>query len=368
MYNDTLKYAMALAMTEGVGSVVARKLLSVIETPEEVFRESKKNLSKIPFLNTKIIDLLKESSVFDKVNMELEFMEKHRISAVFCHDKAFPIRLNECYDAPIILYYKGNIKFNSPKIISIVGTRRVTPYGLRMTEKIINGLAEMNQDVLIISGLAYGIDIAAHRFALRNNLSTVAVLAHGLDTIYPTAHNETAIDMQHDGGIITEFRQSTIPEAANFVKRNRIVAGMADATIVVESGVKGGAMITANLAFSYDREVMAVPGNADSYYSKGCNWLIKTQKASVIESADDLVELMNWSIPDNKKPVQKKLFIELNPEEQKIYDLIIKEKQVSVNHICIETGLHMSAVSMCLLNLEMQAIVKSMPGNMYALL
>ncbi|MFB6317486.1 DNA-processing protein DprA [Saccharicrinis sp. FJH54] len=357
----------AASMIPGAGSIIVRKLIGITGSPEALFSESKKNLLKIPQIPRHVVDNIFKKEFWSAAEQELDFIINENISTTFYQDKNFPVRLNECYDAPVLLYFKGNIDFNRRKIVSIVGTRKSSHYGSGMVEKIIKGLAESDSETCVVSGLAYGIDIMAHKAALRHNLDSLAVLAHGLDDLYPPKHKDTADKMMEHGGLITEYTQSTIPESHNFVKRNRIVAGLSDVTLVIESGLKGGAMITANLAFSYNREVMAVPGNVGNYFSAGCNFLIKTQKAAVIESADDLLKLMNWDLKDKKKSVQKRLFTELKPDEEKIYLLLQQHRTLSLNDISLHSELMISQVSMALLNMELEGIIKSLPGNMFTI-
>lgn len=367
MNDQNLLNKISVSMIPGAGSIFTRKLIGITGSPEALLAEPKKNLLKIPKLPASVVDQIVSGAFIKRAETELDFVLKHNIDVAFFQDNNFPQRLNECYDAPVLLYHKGNINFNNRKMVSIVGTRRNTKYGINMTEKIVGGLADAGQDVTIVSGLAFGIDILAHKAAVRNNLDSFAVLAHGLDDLYPKVHADTAKEMLKKGGLVSEYTQSTIPDAANFVKRNRVVAGISDVTLVIESGYKGGAMITANLAFSYDREVMAVPGEVGKYYSQGCNWLIKNNKAAVLESADDLIKLMNWDVMANKIPVQKKIFVDLNENEEKIFKLLQDKQKASLNTIGIETELPINTVSMSLLNMELQGIIKSEPGNMFCL-
>lgn len=363
--NDELLNKIAVSMVPGAGSIIMRKLIGITGSPEALFSETKKNLLKIPQMPRLVVDNIGSKTFMKRAEEELAFVEKNNIKVFYFQDKDFPQRLNECYDAPVLLYSRGKTDFNKQKMVSVVGTRKSTKYGRDMTQKIISGLAESSQNVTIVSGLAFGIDITAHKAALANKLESIAVLAHGMDILYPSVHKETAKQMLENGALLTEYPRLTKPDAPNFVKRNRIVAGMCDATIIVESGFKGGAMITANLAFSYDREVLAVPGNSGNYFSEGCNFMIKTQKATMIESANDLIALMNWDI--NTKPVQKRMFVELNASEELIYNLLQDRKTATMNEIGISTGMPVSQVSMSLLNMEMQGIIKSLPGSMFSL-
>jgi DNA processing protein len=367
MSEENLLNQIAVSMIPGAGSIFVRKLIGITGSPEALFNESKKNLLKIPQIPRHVVDNIHKKEFRENAEHELSYIISENIKTTFFQDDNFPVRLNECYDAPVLLYYKGNPDFNKRKIVSIVGTRRSSHYGSGMVEKIVKGLSESDPNISIVSGLAYGIDIMAHKSALRHNLESMAVLAHGMDDLYPPKHKDTAMKMMEHGGLITEYTKSTIPESHNFVKRNRIVAGMSDATLVIESGVKGGAMITANLAFSYNREVMAVPGNVGNYYSAGCNYLIKSQKASVIESADDLLKLMNWDLKNKKKSIQKRLFVQLKPHEEKIYNLLQEHRTLSLNDIGLKSELMISQVSMALLSLELEGLIKSLPGNMFAM-
>lgn len=365
MYDQTLLNKIAVSMIPGAGSVIIRKLIGITGSPEALFDESKKNLLKIPLVPRHVVDAIHKKEFLQKAENELDFVLNNQVKTIFFQDDDFPLRLNECYDAPVLLYYKGVPNFNKRKIVSIVGTRRSSHYGSGMVEKVVGDLAKSDPEISVISGLAYGIDILAHKAAVKHNLESIAVLAHGMDDLYPPKHKDIADKMTQNGGLITEYLHGTIPEAHNFVKRNRIVAGISDVTLVIESSVKGGAMITANLAFSYNKEVMAVPGNVGKYYSTGCNYLIKTQKASVLESAEDVIKLMNWDVNPSDKPVQKKIFVQLKPVEEKIYNLLEDKQSLSLNEISIQSGLMISQVSMALLNLEMEGLIKSLPGNMY---
>ena len=283
-------------------------------------------------------------------------------------EEGYPLRLAECEDAPLIVYYLGNSDLNTAKVISIVGTRNCTEYGRSLCERLIHDISEIYPDTLIVSGLAYGVDIAAHRTALLNNMNTVGVLAHGLDTIYPTLHRHTASQMVRQGGLLTEYMSHCLISKGNFVRRNRIVAGMSDATIVVESAEKGGALITADIAFSYNRTVAAFPGKVDNPYSAGCHKLIRKSMASLITSADDLLDLLQWTNPKtSNQHRQMELFLDLTEEEQTIVNYMKDKDDVMVNSLVVATGLSYDKLMSSLLELEFKGVVKVLGGNRYKL-
>lgn len=362
-----LAYQIAVTQLTGVGSVIAKKLIAYTGSVEAIFKEKKQALLKIPGIGDVLADEIVNQKVFSIVEKELAFIEKYNIETHFYLDTNYPQRLKPCDDCPVLLYSKGKTDFNAPKMLAIVGTRNATNYGKEVIEKIVSDLST-RYPVSIVSGLAYGIDIAAHRAALKSNLPTIAALAHGLHTIYPPAHTNYAKSIVEQGALITEFTSSESPERAFFVRRNRIVAGMCDATLVVESSEKGGALITAELALSYNRELLAIPGKTNDLVSKGCNKLIKTNKASMVECADDIEFLMHWESKNNKSPVQKQLFLNLSDEEQKIVDVLKAENELAIDIICSRAELPVSKVSPHLLNLEFSDIVKSLPGKVYRLL
>jgi DNA processing protein len=264
-----------------------------------------------------------------------------------------------------VFYFRGSCDLNSPKMLSVVGTRNSTTRGRELCESIIGNLANGHPDLIIISGLAYGIDISAHKAALANNLQTIGVLGHGFKTIYPSIHRSTAEAILKTGGLLTDFISDTLPERNNFIKRNRIIAGISDATLVVESGIKGGALITADIANSYNRDVLAIPGRPDDHWSAGCNDLIKTNKAALVESAVDIENFLSWQPEKTKAPVQKTLFSEMSETEQRIYELIMKEGELTIDHICRFLEIPISKLSSQLLQMEFKGIIKCSPGNVY---
>jgi DNA processing protein len=303
------------------------------------------------------------------VDKEIEWLNRYRINVLFYLDGDYPERLKQCEDAPVILYVKGETPLNRPRVVSIVGTRNPTEQGRAITHKLTGQLAECFPDILIVSGLAYGIDTCAHKGALRNNLDTAAVLGHGLSHLYSSVNRETAAQIALKGALISEFMHDEKPESANFVKRNRIIAGMADATIVVESGEKGGALITADIANSYNRDVFAYPGRISDRYSTGCNRLIKTNRAALIENISDLQYLMNWQ-KSEKQPdgFQKTLFIELDGEEKILIDLLKNNTSLTIDQLAVQGNLPVSRASSVLLNLEFKGMVRCLPGKVFKII
>ncbi|MCK3685923.1 DNA-processing protein DprA [Maribellus sp. YY47] len=364
---DNLKYKIALSMLPGIGGILARNLLAYVGSVEEIFTSSQKALMKIPGIGELNAKRIRAANVLEKAEKELEYIRKHEIRTAFYTDTDYPRRLKNCIDSPILIYYKGHFNFDEPRVISIVGTRNATEYGKRMIDDLVSAFAERQYEVLIVSGLAYGIDIHAHRAALKNNVPTVGVLAHGLERLYPSLHRETAIHMLENGGLLTDFPSGTKIDPQNFLKRNRIIAGLADATIVVESAVKGGALVTADIASSYNRDVFAFPGRAGDVYSKGCNQLIRNNGATLIEGIEDLEYFMGWETTAKNKAVQSSLFVELNADEQRVVDLLQQEKELFIDQISAEVQLPVSRISSMLLNLEFKNVVQALPGKMYRL-
>ncbi len=364
MENDLI-YKIGVTLIPSIGSVNGKKLVSYCGGAEAVFKESRPALMKIPGIGNSIVSNIVNHAVLKRAEKEIEFIRKHDIQPLFYTDDKYPQRLFHCEDGPLMLYYKGNKCLNHRRMLAIVGTRRSTSYGRAQCEKIIEGLKD--KDVLIVSGLAYGIDSCAHRNALKNNLPTVGVMGHGLDRIYPAENRNLAAAMMENGGILTEFLPGTKPDRENFPKRNRIVAGMTDATLVVESGIKGGAIITANIAFSYSRDVLALPGKVSDQFSKGCNFLIKTNKAAMVESADDVSNIMGWKVVKKETISQPRLFVELSESEQKIMDILQEKRESGIDELMAKSGTPVSQVSSILLNLEFQGLIISLPGKRYKL-
>ena len=308
-----------------------------------------------------------------RADFELHYMQEHSIRGLVLGDDDYPQRLCECPDAPLVLYYKGNCDLNQTKIVSIVGTRQMTVYGQDLIRHFVNDLKRHCSNVLIVSGLAYGVDICAHREALANGYETVGVLAHGLDQIYPYRHHETAAEMVNHGGLLTEFMTQTNADKPNFVRRNRIVAGMADATVLVESAAKGGGLITCEIAQSYDRSVFAFPGNVGSEFSKGCNNMIRDNVAGLISNANDFVVAMGWQDEALRKQamadgIERNLFPDLSPEEQKVVSLLQQTNNLQLNILSVKTGIPIGQLTALLFQLEMKGVVKPLAGGTYHLL
>jgi DNA processing protein len=364
-----LKYKIALTLIPNIGDITGKKLIAFCGGIDAVFKENKKSFLKIPGIGQQLVQTIidnREAAV-RKAEDEIKFIEKNNITPMFCLDDDYPNRLKHCIDGPLMLYSLGNADLNKQKIVAVVGTRRATEYGKEITNNLIKDLSDL--DVMIVSGLAYGIDSYAHKAALQFNLPTVGVLAHGLDRIYPLANKQLAEKMQSNGGLVSDFISNTNPDRENFPKRNRIIAGLADAIIVVEAARKGGALITADIANSYNRDVFAVPGKIGDAYSQGCNYYIRTNRAALIESAQDIVYIMGWEEKKEKnKPLQKKLFVEFTDDERVIVEMLEKNGDSGIDFLCINSEMNSSKVASALLNLEFNGVVKSLPGKRYQLL
>lgn len=363
MSDQELFYLLALLRVEGVGDVMAKKLLGNFENAEAVFNAKSTQIAAIGGVGSALIKNLKNKTIFESANRELEFIKSNEIQTSFFQAEDYPERLKHCYDAPVLIFKAGNIDLKNKKIISIVGTRQITSYGLEFCKKLMEELAPLNP--VIVSGFAYGTDIAAHQLAMENGLQTIGVLAHGLNQIYPKTHKKYMAKMEENGGFITEFWSSTNPDKENFVRRNRIVAGMTEATIVIESADRGGSLITANLANDYNRDVFAVPGRVTDKYSQGCNHLIKIQKANVLTSAADLIYNLNWDIENKHKPIQKQLFVNLESDEQKIYDFLLKNGKELLDIIALECNFPIFKISGTLLNMELKGVIRPLPGKLF---
>lgn len=368
MERQELLHLIALLQVKGVGNITARNLIAAIGSCTGIFEEKPANLRKIQGISAAVIQELSKPEPRLKAERELAFIEKNNITTFVYNEDSYPQRLADCVDAPLLLYYKGNTNMNPAKTISLVGTRNATEYGKDLCEKLMADLAGKYPDLLVVSGLAYGIDIATHKSALKHNLPTVGVIAHGLDRIYPAAHRKTAVEMVQHGGLLTEYTSETNPDRPNFVMRNRIIAGLSDAVVVVESAESGGALITAEVANSYNRDVFAFPGRTTDYASRGCNNLINRNKASLIQHADDLTTLMGWDKPRaTQKAVQQQLFIQLTEEEQQITHLLKGGEPMQINLLSVESNLPVYRLSSILLEMEFKGVVKCMPGGTYSL-
>lgn len=360
-------HQIALTFIPGIGDVTARSLLEHFGSAEEIFKASKKTLSEVPGIRKKAVDAILKKEGFERAEKELRFIEKFKIQLLFYTDEVYPKRLKNCYDAPVLLYYKGRADLNSSKIVSIVGTRNATAYGKELTQKLVEALKP--HQVIIVSGLAHGIDGIAHKACIKHEIPTIGVMGHGLDRIYPAAHRSLAEKMLDKGGLLTEFPSETNPDRENFPKRNRIVAGLADAAIIVEAGLKGGALITAELANSYNRDVFAFPGSVNDEFSAGCNYLIKTNRANLITGIKDLEYMLGWAANDLEtvKPKQVSLKLNLSEDEQAVVNVLESKGTIGIDDLSLLTKLPQSRLAVTILGLEMQGIVVSLPGKVYKL-
>ena len=371
MNNDERICSIALTLCPGIGHIGAKRLIDGMGSAVEVFRQRKELPELLPGISPAVIAALDNPAAFLRAEHEMEFVEKNRLICLTLKDESYPSRLRECEDAPAVLFFKGNTDFNRLRVIDMVGTRNATEYGKQFCADFLRDLSASCPDVLVVSGLAYGIDIHSHRAALANHLSTVAVLAHGLDRIYPYVHRKTAIDMLENGGLLTEFLTETNPDRHNFVSRNRIVAGMSDATIVVESADKGGSLITADLAVGYHRDCFAVPGRTSDASSRGCNLLIRDNKAALIQSAEDFIEAMGWNPagePVKPEGIQRDLFPELSKDEECIVGILPRQGDLHVNALVVEADIPVNRMTGLLFELEMKGVVRAMVGGVYHLL
>ena len=372
--NQETLYAVALTRINYFNVATSLQLYRKLGSATNIMEHRHDIRAVLPDATPRLIKALKDiSDAMRRAEKELEFDENHRIKPLVFNDDDYPQRLRECEDAPLVVYYRGTADLNKQRIISVVGTRHCTVYGQEIISKFISQLKELCPDVLVVSGLAYGVDIQAHRNALKNGFETVGVLAHGLDYLYPTAHRDTATEMLKQGGLLTEFMTSTNADKINFVRRNRIIAGTADATIVVESAAHGGGLITADIANSYGREVFAFPGNIGMPYSEGCNNLIRDNKAALITSAEDFIKTMGWE-QDAKlkkareKGIERQMFPELTDDETRIVNTLQHTNDLQANIISVKCGLPISTVASTLFNLELKGIVRLYAGGVYHLI
>ena len=364
MTTSELYFTLALLQVEGVGDIVAKKLINHCGSAEKVFDTKKNRLLSIDGIGEILLKNLSDKSVFKLAQQEIDFVEQEKIAFHSFLDEKYPDRLKHCIDGPPIIFSSGNIDLQAKRIISIVGTRKITSYGTEFCKKLIEDLAPLNP--VIVSGFAYGVDITAHQVAMEHNLQTIGVLAHGLNQVYPKTHKKYISKMEQNGGFLTEFWSISNPEKENFVKRNRIVAGMSEATIVIESADRGGSLITATLANDYNRDVFAVPGRITDKYSQGCNNLIKTQRAHLLSSAADLVYILNWELENKKtKTIQKQLFVSLENEEQKVYDYLVQKGKELMDIIALECEFPIYQLSSILLNMELKGVVRPLPGKLF---
>jgi len=365
MSEVSLKHKIALGLIPRIGDINARKLVSHFGSVEAIFHEPYRNLIKIPGIGSGLAKYISDRSYLESAEKEADYISKNDIRAYFYLDNDYPFRLRQCDDSPVVFFLRGNCDLNAAKVLSVVGTRNATSRGREICDKIIGGLALGHPELIIVSGLAYGIDITAHKAALANNLQTIGVLAHGFKSTYPSIHASIASAMIRQGGLLTDFISDALPERNNFIKRNRIIAGLSDATLVVESGIKGGALITADIASSYNRDVFAVPGRPDDQWSAGCNSLIKSNKAALIECSDDIEYFLNWKPEKTKPPLQRTLFADLDETEKLIYEFLAKEGELNIDTICRSLDMPVYKLSSLLLQMEFKGLLKCYPGNLY---
>ncbi|CAM3412410.1 DNA-processing protein DprA [Zobellia roscoffensis] len=364
MTTDELLAVLRLQGAPKIGDVTLKKLIAHCGSAQAVFEEKRQNLLKIDGIGTHALQGLYDGEHQEAAVDEFEYIKRNDIGFSYFMDADYPSYLKHCIDSPVLLYKRGDINLEGRKLISIVGTRNITSYGTAFCEKFIEDIAPLNP--IIVSGFAYGVDITAQKAAVKHGLQTIGCLAHGLNQIYPKVHSKYLLDVEKNGGFYTEFRSSSNPDRENFLKRNRVIAGMSEATVVIESAEKGGSLVTADIANSYNRDVFAVPGRAQDKYSSGCNNLIKQQKAHMLTSAADLVYLLGWDVVKKATPtIQKQLFIELEPTEQSIYNYLQKDGKQLLDSIALECQLPIFKVSSTLLNMEMKGIIRPLPGKLF---
>jgi DNA processing protein len=363
---EKLLAILRLQKTKAIGDILAKKLIVNVGDVEQVFNEKTTHLSKINGIGNHVLKHLFDKKNIQLAAQELKYIKENNIAYSYFLEDEYPTNLQHCIDSPILLFKDGNIDLSNDKIISIVGTRNMSSYGRDFCNQLVADLAIHNP--IIVSGFAYGLDICAHKAAIKNNLQTIAVLAHGFDQIYPKVHKKYINPVNENGGFLTEFWHEETPLRENFLRRNRIVAGISKATIIIESAAKGGSLVTADIANSYDKDVFAVPGRTTDLYSKGCNNLIKNNNAHLLNSASDIVKMLNWDLNIAPKSIQKQLFIDLNENELKIYNLLHKKGQQLLDAIALECNIPIYQLSSILLQMEMKGVLKPLPGKLFELI
>ena len=366
MSSEELQYVLALQHIPNLGDTLAKKLIRHFGSAKNVLQQKKQNLLKIDGIGGYRLRDFFDATHLKAAEAELKFIEKNQIKVLYFKDQDYPDKLKHCIDGPVVLFQRGNINLKTQKIISVVGTRKITQSGVAFCEKFIEELSPLNP--VIVSGFAYGVDITAQKAAVANNLQNIGCLAHGLDQIYPKVHQKYVGSIEENGGFFTDFWSSDDFDRNNFLKRNRIIAGLSEATVVIESAEKGGSLVTADIANSYNREVFAVPGRPSDKLSKGCNDLIKSQKAHLLNSAADLVYMLNWQPEETAKPVQKQLFIELDDEENNVLDFLQKEGKAQLDSIAINCNFPTYKTAGILINMELKGVVRPLPGKLFELI
>lgn len=365
--SDELHALITLTCTPRIGTIVGRRLVEEMGSAKAVYEHRTELPDIIPGARSSLIQLLDCPTAMKRAETEVAWIEKHRVRCLALTDADYPTRLRACEDAPLLLYYYGNASFNVKHVVSMVGTRKCSEYGRDLCASFVRDLARLCPDTLVVSGLALGIDVASHRAALAQGLPTIGVMAHGLDRIYPAVHRNVAQEMVRQGGLLTEFMSQTEPEKQNFLQRNRIIAGLSEHTIVVESASHGGSLSTARMALNYGRSCYAFPGRVTDEYSKGCHSLIRDNVAALITSAEDFVQLVGWETTDTSSTaVQPSLFVELNPDEERIMNLLRKaEGGIQVNQLVKDSNLPFNRLTALLFSLEMKGLVRALPGAVY---
>ncbi|HLV39841.1 DNA-processing protein DprA [Xanthomarina sp.] len=367
MTENSLLYILALQHVPKIGDITAKKLISHCGSVEAIFNEKKQNLLKIDGIGSLVIRDLYSKHHFKAAEEELKYIQENNITTLYFADPDYPEKLKHCIDSPILLFQSGHINLKKQRIISVVGTRKITTYGIAFCNKLIEELAVFNP--VIVSGFAYGTDITAQKAAINNNLQTIGCLAHGLNQVYPKAHKKYVADIEKHGGFFTDFWSSDPFDRNNFLKRNRVIAGLSEATIVIESAERGGSLVTADIANSYNRDVFAVPGRVTDSQSLGCNNLIKFQKAHVLSTPLDIPYILNWELEEEKKaPVQKQLFVELNDEEKVVYNYLKEKDKQLLDVIALECDLPIYKIAGILLNMELKGVVRPLPGKLFEII
>ncbi len=363
---NELLYRIAITKIPNVGAVTAKNLISYCGSAKSVFEAKRKELLRIPGIGEQTANaILDNSAVLTIAEKELVFIAKYAVNVLFYLDEAYPSRLKRHHDCPLILYYKGTQNLNDMRMVGIVGTRKPTTHGVRICEDLVGGLKPYN--ICIISGLAYGVDITTHKKCLDLNIPTIGIMGSGLGNIYPTPHKDIAERMTLNGGLLTEYTHYQGPDRDHFPSRNRIIAALCDALVVVETAVKGGSMITADKATEYNKDIFAVPGRPKDNLSSGCNWLIKNNRAMLIESAVDIAQAMSWDRLSSNQPVQKQLFMELSPEEEHVVKLLSGKEAMSIDTLSYQAKMNASALASAILSLELKGLIKGLPGKQYIL-
>ena len=365
MKEEELLAVLRLQKCKAVGAILAKKLIVNVGDVTQIFKEKRAVLSKINGIGNHVLKHLFDPKNIQLAAQEYNYIKEKAISYSYFLEDDYPQNLQHCIDGPLLLFKEGNLDFSNTRIISIVGTRNMTSYGRDFCSQLMEDLSKYNP--IIVSGFAYGVDICAHKAAIKNKLQTIAVLAHGFQHMYPKVHKKYTDSVLENGGFLTEFWHETPPLREHFLRRNRIVAGISKATIIIESAVKGGSLVTADIANSYDRDVFSVPGRTSDIYSKGCNDLIKKNAAYLLNSASDIAEILNWDLPQKPKSIQKQLFIELNEKEQRIYDFLNEKKAQQSDVISMECNIPVIELASILLQMELKGLTTPLPGKLFTL-